>query len=289
MALQRFLSSLMLPITCLVVAGLASAETKFVAINSKGTILGLPLGAGELARVDKVVFWTQIRGNVSSPLLFEARVPPGAITKLFGMRLKTRKASAELLTKGRQSWYVLKEGQRENVTLNSVTTTTSTVAPTTTNVVSGFTLLHQDACGSRRDSYVVLIEVDITRLTPDQRANPLLVGGGIKMIKYKGSKAAALKPVSDGRFAPQPIMLMTTTGAINREDLLLASWTSNRLRKIQSVGVDDYVFARGKMLTRSVISKYLKGGKGVFDLFGPNGGYGVCFDLQRRRQERNGY
>jgi hypothetical protein len=152
----------------------------------------------------------------------------------------------------------------------------------------GTLFFQKDGCSSTRN-YFLLVEVDLSRVKSEGRKTSFNVGAAAQTVPFQGAKASVLKPESDGKFSPRPLMLMSTTGAYGGEAMYLSRWAKNRLRSSESIKVEDYVYARGRTLARAVIDKYLRGGKGVFELYNQASGYGVCFDLARRRQEKNGY
>jgi hypothetical protein len=149
-------------------------------------------------------------------------------------------------------------------------------------------LLQKDACRDKGVRYQLLVSV---ALPADGSAS---LGGEVQIVarevKYERSKASTIKPESEGRFAPQPLLLMSTTGSFSGESIALVRWKKNQPKISSTIEVADYVGYRGLSLTRSPIGQYLdNSGTATFELIGANGAYGVCFNLTRTRQRVFGY
>lgn len=155
-------------------------------------------------------------------------------------------------------------------------------------IYSGGGVVYKNACGPKSNEYSVKVEVDLNGVSETVAQQ---VGNSLKVKfyaqEYKGCKAASIKPTSDGRFAPQPLLLMCTIGG--SEEIILNKWKGNSPGKGTKVGVADYIYYRGNAFTRSPIGKILRGGKATFTVKNSNRSYGVCFRLARQRQKVNGY
>lgn len=151
-----------------------------------------------------------------------------------------------------------------------------------------YTLLHKNACRAKSTRYWLRITVDLTALLPEQRAGAT-IGVQANEYQFTGDKAATIKPVSDGKFAPQPIILMSFLGTFCGQRINLVKWSSDRPKIAAQIKVEDLVPYKGRILTRSPVGKYLKGGKATFELQNVRSSYGVCFRLERKRQKVNGY
>lgn len=162
----------------------------------------------------------------------------------------------------------------------------SPVIPAETSTLYG--LVHKNACAAKSTKYLVRIKVDLSKVESPTPATVSLALTA-SLHKFSGSKAATIKPKSDGRFAPEPILLMNYLGTMCGQKLSLVKWRGNQLRRVLPLRLGDLIFYKNWILTRSPIGSVLTGGKGTFELYTTHAGYGVCFDLVRRRQKANGY
>ena len=149
-------------------------------------------------------------------------------------------------------------------------------------------LIRKDACASKKSKYLVRFVVDLTNVDPADFPQAT-ISIQASEYAYKGNRAASIKPVSDGRFAPQPILIMTFVGSTCGQKLSLVKWRAGRPRSITNLTLGDLIPYKGRIMTRSPIGRALTGGKGTFDLYSASAGYGLCFDLVKRRQKINGY
>jgi len=149
-------------------------------------------------------------------------------------------------------------------------------------------VIHKNACASRNTKYLVRFEIDLTKVeAPTQTTADVAISANA--FKFSGSKAATIKPESDGRYAPQPILLMAYLDTMCGQNLSLVRWKGNSIQKITPLKLGDLVFYRNWILTRSPIGRALTGGKGTFELSTSHAAYGVCFALAKRRQWANGF
>ena len=106
---------------------------------------------------------------------------------------------------------------------------------------------------------------------------------------FNGDMAASIKPTSDGKFAPQPILLMSFLGSFCGQHLEISKWSSGKITSKSSTESKDLIPYNGHLLTRTPLGRFLSGGKGTFELFNGRSSYSVCFELKRKRQKVNGY
>ncbi len=176
-----------------------------------------------------------------------------------------------------------------------VVTTAKTVQATSRTLFTAverttlyYGIIHKNACAPKNSKYMVRLEVDLSKIDPV--AHPLVhITIQASEFAYAGGKAASIKPQSSGRFAPQPVLLMTFIGTMCGQKLSLAKWKGSTLQSVTALKLGDLVPYKGWILTRSPISRVLTGGRGTFELTSAYAGYGACFELIRRRQKVNGY
>jgi hypothetical protein len=151
-------------------------------------------------------------------------------------------------------------------------------------------ILSKDACAkAAKSKYLVAVEYTLSGVSADVVSRGVTLGVTASIRKHEGSKASTIKPVSDGKFAPNPLLLMSTLGSGAREKVRVLKWSKGKVKSAKELKIHDYIFYRGLMLTRSVVGGVLKGGKGTFEISDGVKAYGVCFALKKSRQRANGY
>jgi len=144
--------------------------------------------------------------------------------------------------------------------------------------------LEKDSCSSENDTYIFRVKIKIPANVPSS--------GYLRVrlfeTKHYGGKEATIKPVSDGKFAPQPLLLMNYLGFCGQK-IRITKWSQNKPFSSADTEVSDLIHYRDLILTRTPIGRYLIGGEATISLFDSNSGYGACFELQRKRQRVNGY
>ncbi len=151
-----------------------------------------------------------------------------------------------------------------------------------------YSLLHKNACRPKATRYLLRVVVDLSELLPEQRAGAA-ISVQANEYQFTGDKAASIKPVSDGRFAPQPLLLMSFLGTFCGQRINLVRWGNDRPKIAATIRVEDLIPYKGRILTRSPIGRFLRGGNATFELQNVRSSYGVCFRLERKRQKVNGY
>lgn len=173
--------------------------------------------------------------------------------------------------------------------LPEAATLSATYAMSSVNVRREYyTLLHRNACRAKSVRYWLRITVNLSEV-PAELRDGAIISVQANEYQFTGDKAATIKPVSDGRFAPQPLILMSFLGTFCGQRINLVKWSGDRPKIAAQIKVEDLVPYNGRILTRSPVGKYLKGGKATFELQNVRSSYGVCFRLERKRQKVNGY
>lgn len=145
-------------------------------------------------------------------------------------------------------------------------------------------VMRKDSCDTARRKlrYKLLITIRFDRLTTDGQARI-----SFTEQNYSGYQGASIKPESEGKFAPQPILLMSPLTSCFQE-LSFVSWRKGR-PTVAPLRLEDTISYRGNSYNRLPIGGILGGGRGVFDLENGQNSYGVCFSLSATRQGVNGY
>jgi len=195
--------------------------------------------------------------------------------------------------------WVLSEGERDV----SATPTPTPSLPGNTGgnepdpvggaTVSGSFILMKDSCNRRAKRYLVRLVIDLRGVAASAFESGFSISASVNLQRYRGRKAATIKPESEGKFAPRPLLLMHTLGSYSYfgggESIDLVRWRRGRISSVKSIRIEDYVYYNGMILTRSVIDRELTGGKGSFVISNGTSAYGLCLRLQRRRSYAGSY
>lgn len=144
--------------------------------------------------------------------------------------------------------------------------------------------LTKDACAARSTNYLLKIIIQIPKNSIPAKVSI----SGIES-EFTGDRAASIKPLSDGRFAPQPLLLMSFLGNVCGQRIEIVKWSKGIKRSSSIVMAQDLIPYRGRVLTRTPIGRFMSGGKATFELFNGLTNYSVCFTLTKKRQKVNGY
>jgi hypothetical protein len=149
--------------------------------------------------------------------------------------------------------------------------------------------LHKDACLSDRNSrYISRVSFRPDQVPADSISNGFTIRVGLKEFPYLGSQVASIKPVAEGRYRGEPILLMGSL-QYGGEYVNIIKRSGARVRSRKRLAVVKYVYHRGHTLSLARLGGVLNGGKATFELSNGRYIYGVCFSLNRRRQRINGY
>ena len=146
----------------------------------------------------------------------------------------------------------------------------------------------KDAC-DRTSKYLVMFTLDMSNIAASERAAGFKISLDIKEAVFSGGMQASLKPVSDGKYAPNPLVL---TALISTGDKhMYTRWSSGAKKILSSAttkGIVKYTPWQGLILGAS-LPPPLAGGKMTVFTFDTQSAYGVCFSATRTRQRYNGY
>ncbi len=158
------------------------------------------------------------------------------------------------------------------------------------NGVSASTLLHKDNCRSASSKMLVKLSIDLKGVPASALAQGYVLRAGLDDDLYSGSRKASIKPTSEGRFAPRPLILMATMGGCftGSENIKVVTWSKRGPKETGNIKVVDCVFWQGNVLSRAPIGG-LNGGKANYTLTNGYSAYNVCFSQSRTRQRANGY
>lgn len=160
------------------------------------------------------------------------------------------------------------------------------------NLATGLALVRKDTCATKKTTnYIVRFDISLARVSAADKANGFKVTLTAAPLVHRGSKAATVKPTSDGKFAPRALFLLNTTGGFGygSEQMNVVRW-SNRKPRVSNVRIEDYVPYRGLYLARAVAESHVRGGgRATVELLGNSSAYSVCFRMVKARQRVNGY
>ncbi len=150
-------------------------------------------------------------------------------------------------------------------------------------------VLHKNNCLDKSDSkYLVKFEVSIPRKVLKSQKN-IDVIFSVTGSEYGGVKSSSIKPISEGRHAPNPLIMMNWLGNNCGNEIKVTTWNKTRILKVSEVPVYSHLYYGNLVLALGEISKVLIGGEGTFEIYNGVHSYGVCFQLERKRQKAFGY
>lgn len=151
-------------------------------------------------------------------------------------------------------------------------------------------LLNKDACiASKKPEYLFMLEVDLSKLNASDYPNGVEMSLNVKELKVSKGKEAAIKPESEGRYQPKPIVMMNWLGETCGNKIDVISWKKYKPASVRPLTVYGLLSYKGLVLNLALVDRVLTGGQATFELSTRREAYGVCFNLQRKRQNKNGY
>lgn len=145
------------------------------------------------------------------------------------------------------------------------------------------TTFFKDACvknDARKLNYIARFRIKV------KKAATLTVG--VTEETYEGKKGATIKPISEGKFAPNPLLLMEMTRQCG-VSITESVWKNGR-PKLTSLKPEDLIRYSKRIFVRvNMGGKLQGGGKASYDLSDTDTAYGVCFSRQAVRQYVNDY
>ena len=167
----------------------------------------------------------------------------------------------------------------------------SSSVSSTLRTVTGSSFLSFNKC-LPAGKHGVLVKIDLTNIEPAQ-----LQGGVIKVSTsirdFEGDKRATIKPKSDGRWSPQPLLLAGPTGGyfFNKtvNAIHMVNWKNKRKAKSRQLKVVAFLYYGTGPLLEVAMGSLLSGGKGTFEVVSGSEGYSFCAKFTKQRQYFNGY
>jgi hypothetical protein len=148
---------------------------------------------------------------------------------------------------------------------------------------------HRDACAPSSEPYIFAVYVDLSKVKFPPNARHTTVSYWGQTRRRQGGTEASIKPVSDGMYAPRPLLLMRSLGPCG-QSLRLTQWNSSRPVSHTPMRAYDMLPYNGMILNRTPLGpSELRGGYGTFELSNSFESYGVCMSLVATRQRVNGY
>lgn len=148
-------------------------------------------------------------------------------------------------------------------------------------------LLHKDSC-HKKGQYLVLVTLDFTKVA-GLGTDPFDITVRVNEFRRKNGRESALKPESEGRYAPRPIVMMNWLGNTCGNRIDVVKWKKRKPKNITPLNVYSLLSYKDMVLNLALVDNALTGGRGTAELYTGDEAYGVCFKLVRKRQNKNGY
>ena len=150
-------------------------------------------------------------------------------------------------------------------------------------------LFRKDSCNKKASKYLVLITLNFSDVEFDGTSTDFDINVRINEFKRRKGKESALKPKSEGRYSPRPIMMMNWLGGTCGNKIDIVKWRKLKPKKVTSLNVYSLLAYKDMVLNLALVDSALSRGKGTAELYNGRDSYGVCFKLVRKRQNKNGY
>jgi hypothetical protein len=141
----------------------------------------------------------------------------------------------------------------------------------------------KDACANaeKKRPYIVRFEIRLKK----QVSSPIAIN--LNEEVYTGSQAASIKPLSEGRFAPNPLLLMEMVRACGQK-VHEAAWRRER-PVVSELKAEDLITFHKRSFVRVNMGGRMSGGEASYILSTTDTAYGVCFQKNAVRQYAGDY
>lgn len=151
-----------------------------------------------------------------------------------------------------------------------------------------FGLFRKDSCTpAKRSKYILMYTVDLSSVNWAEYPGGLSLRVSLREKKLARGRESALKPESEGRYAPRPIIMMNWLSETCGNKITITKWSRNKPQSITPLQIYGLLSYKNLVINLALVDGALSGGKGTAELFTRTKAYGVCFDLVRRRQNKN--
>ena len=149
-------------------------------------------------------------------------------------------------------------------------------------------LFRKDSCiPVRRSRYILMYTVDLSSVNWADYTQGLSLRVSMREKKLSRGREAAIKPESEGRYAPRPIIMMNWLSETCGNKITITKWSRNKPQSITPLQIYGLLSYKIMVINLALVDGALSGGKGTAELFTRTKSYGVCFDLVRKRQNKN--
>jgi hypothetical protein len=155
--------------------------------------------------------------------------------------------------------------------------------------VSATSHIIKDACDTHNSQYLVILKLDISKISAKDRAAGFTISTSIKESFFTGKMQSSLKPVGDGRFKEPLVMMHLMSG---QDKYLYTKWSNGSTKRLISSTTKPMAKDspwRSFYLGISLPREQLTGGKMTVTAFNSQTAYSVCFTATATRQRYNGF
>ncbi|MCB0310334.1 MAG: hypothetical protein KDD42_03815 [Bdellovibrionales bacterium] len=163
--------------------------------------------------------------------------------------------------------------------------------PVSSSGLQATALIHKNSCeNSDKAKYLVAIHLDLSKADPASLTQGSKARIQALSTPHRGGMKALLKPESEGRYSPRPIILMQSLSSFfgSGEQVSRVKWRRKKPTKAKKQGPQTSLYYSGTPYSLTLATG-LTGGKAVYEIYNGSSAYSVCFKLLRVRQEYNGF
>lgn len=150
-------------------------------------------------------------------------------------------------------------------------------------------ILYKDACG--KGKYLIKTEIDLSGLSKDTFTSELTIKTGMLFTNYSGGKELKIKPVTDGKYYPQPAYLAHSIGSsfLSLDYMIFEKWGKSTPSKGIKLDIQKRLFHHGFPLMFALTKGTLTGGKATIHVTNQYNSYNVCISATKKEIRYNGY
>ncbi|MCB0333621.1 MAG: hypothetical protein KDD55_08995, partial [Bdellovibrionales bacterium] len=143
----------------------------------------------------------------------------------------------------------------------------------------------------KKAKHLIKIELDLKEVPQEVKDIGVTLKVSLSTNHHGEGKQASIKPESEGRYAPRPIILMNYLDGVCGHRIDTVKWKSkNKVQWRKELEIYSLLAYQDMVLSLALVDSVLPdSGKATFELYDGTSAYSVCFELKQKRQTANGY
>lgn len=153
-------------------------------------------------------------------------------------------------------------------------------------------VLSRNTCKKgKKAKHVIKIELSFKDVPEEVKAEGATLRVSLGTNHHGEGQESSIKPESEGRYAPRPIILMNYLDSVCGHRIDTVKWKKkNKVQWRKDLEVYSLLAYQDMVLSLALVDSVLPdSGKATFELYNGTSAYSVCFELKQKRQTANGY